>query len=640
MQKILMGSLLLAGVGASFSSLADTDDQSTKLDDIVVTATRTATPEKQIGSAITVITAADIAARQLLNVADVLRTVPGLDVIRSGGPGQATSVFMRGANSNHTLVLMDGVEMNDPSNPTAAFDFSNLQTDNIERIEILRGAASAVYGSDAIGGVINIITKKGQGKPKYRLSAEGGSYGTWKTGGGVSGSTDLLSYSLNASRMETSGFPAADKNLGNTTADPYRNTTVSGSAGLKLTDNLDFGGTLRYNDGKVFMDDCGGIKCNDPNYYANFNQLFSRGFGHLKLFDNLWEQTLGLAFSRSNRNNSSVYGAASPYSSTTTAAYQGEKLKLDYQSVINLHKSNTVSMGVEEEADSIHSSDNAFYPNYAYTYIDTIPSKTMNTVGYYLQDQIRLFDRSFTTAGLRFDDNNRFGGHLTWRVNELYAINEIGTRLKGSYGTGFKAPALYQLYDPLYGNAALKPETSTNWDGGLEQDLWHEKITAGVSYFNNRFTNLIQSLAPTYVSENIAQATARGVETYAELRASKDLIFKANYTHQDTKNLETGSQLLRRPNDKASFDVDYHFLEKAHMHFNVLMVGQKLDYGQSGAYTTVMGYTLLNWSASYDLHPNLQVFGRIDNLLNKQYEEVYGYGTSGVAGYGGVKLSY
>ena len=640
MHKFLSGVLLLTAVSLSFNSWADTEDQSGNLDDIVVTATRTPTPEKQVGSAITVITAEDIAARQLPNVADVLRTVPGVDVLRSGGPGQPTSVFMRGANANHTLVLVDGVEMNDPASPNAAFDFANLQTDNIERIEVLRGAASAVYGSDAIGGVINIITKKGRGKPKYNLTSEGGSYGTWKTGGGVAGSVDAFNYSLNASRMETTGFPAADKNLGNTTADPYRNTTVSGSAGLKVTDNLDFGGTLRYNDGKTFMDDCGGVGCNDPNNYYHFNQLFSRAFGHLKLFENLWEQTLGLAYSRSSRNNNSQYGAAYPDSSTTTAAYLGEKLKLDYQSVINLHKSNTISMGVEEEADSMHSSDNAFYPNYNYTYIDNIPGKTMNTVGYYLQDQIRLFDRSFTTAGLRFDDNNRFGGHLTWRVNELYALNEIGTRLKGSYGTGFKAPALYQLYDPLYGNSALKPETSSNWDAGLEQDFWHEKMTAGVSYFNNTFTNLIQTLPPNYVSENVDHAIARGVETYAELHATSNLSFRANYTHQNTKDLATGMQLLRRPNDKAGFDVDYRFLEKAHMHVNVLVVGQKLDINQSGGFSNVMGYTLLNWSASYDIHPNLQLFGRIDNLLNKQYEEVYGYGTSGVAGYGGVKVSY
>ncbi|MDD4915007.1 MAG: TonB-dependent receptor [Methylococcales bacterium] len=640
MRKILFGFLLLASAGVSFNSLADTDDQTDSLDDIVVTATRTATPEKEIGSAMTVITAADIAARQLNNVADVLRTVPGVDVLRSGGPGQVTSVFMRGANSNHTLVLIDGVEMNDPSSPNAAFDFANLQTDNIERIEVLRGAASAVYGSDAIGGVINVITKKGRGKPKYLLTTQGGSYGTWKTGGSVSGSTDALNYSLDASRMETTGFPAADRNMGNTTADPYRNTTVSGRTGLKVSNNLDFGATLRYNDGKTFIDDCGGAGCNDPNNYYSFNQLFTRGFGHLKLFDNLWEQTLGLAYSRSARNNTDVYNAAYPNSASTTAAYLGEKLKLDYQSIINLHKSNTVSLGVEEEADSIHSADNSFYPNYNYTYRDNIPSKTMNTVGYYLQDQIRLFDRSFTTAGLRFDDNNRFGGHLTWRINELYAIKETGTRLKGSYGTGFKAPALYQLYDPLYGNANLKPETSVNWDTGLEQDLWGEKITAGLSYFNNTFNNLIQSLAPTYVSENVDHAIARGVETYAELHATNDLSFRASYTHQNTRDLATGAQLLRRPNDKAGFDVDYRFLEKAHMHVNVLVVGQKLDYAQTGAYTTVMGYTLLNWSASYDIHPNLQLFGRIDNLLNKQYEEVYGYGTSGVAGYGGVKVSY
>lgn len=639
MRKIFLGTLLLAGAGLSVNTWAD-DQQTNDLEDVVVTATRTATPEKEIGSAVSVVTAEEIAARRLTSVADVLRTVPGLDVLRSGGPGQATSVFMRGANSNHTLVLIDGVEMNDPSSPNGMFDFANLQTDNIERIEVVRGAASAVYGSDAIGGVINIITRKGRGKPKVGFSAEGGSYGTWKTAGNIAGGTDMVNYSLDASHLETTGFPAAARSMGNSTDDPYRNTTVSGSTGLKLNSNLDFGATLRYNEGKTFIDDCGGYGCNDPNNYSSFNQLFTRGFGHLKLFDNLWEQTLGLAYSRSSRNNTSVYNALYPNSTDTTAAYLGEKLKLDYQSVFNLHKTNTVSLGVEEEADSIHSADNAYYPSYSYTYLDVVPSRTMNTVGYYLQDQIRLFERSFTTVGVRYDDNNRFGGHMTWRVNELYAIKETGTRLKSSYGTGFKAPVLYQLYDPLYGNPALKPETSINWDAGLEQDFWREQITVGVSYFNNRFNNLIQSLAPTYLSYNVNQATARGVETYAELRATADINLRASYTHQDTRDLHTGQQLLRRPNDKGAFDIDYHFLEKAHMHVNLLLVGPKLDYDQLGAYTTVKGYALLNWSASYDLHPNLQVYGRIDNLLDKQYQEVYGYGTSGVAGYGGIKLSY
>ncbi len=643
MQKILFSSLMLAGVSLSVNLHADTsttgsdndDNQAQQLGKVVVTATRTETPENQIGSAVTVITGEEIAAKRLTSVADALRTVPGLDVIRAGGQGQQTSVFMRGANSNHTLVMIDGVEMNDPSSPTGGFDFAFLQTDNIERIEVLRGAASAVYGSDAIGGVINIITKKGQGPTKFTGIAEGGSFGTWKTGGAVSGGTQRVNYSLDASRYESNGFSAADQNLqGNSNPNAYRNTTVSGRSNVKVNDALDLGMTMRYNGGKAFLDDCGGPNCDDQNEWNTFHELFTRGFGHLQLFDGKWEQTLGLAYSRSDRGtiNQNQYAPVNPYS--WTAQNLGEKLKLDYQSIFHINKANTATMGVEEEGDSLHSS-----ATYDGSSSGVIPIKTMNTQGYYLQDQLQLFERSFTTFGVRYDDNNRFPGHVTWRANESFLIKETGSRLKASYGTGFKAPALQQLYDIIYGtgNPNLKPETSVNWDAGVEQDLWHDKITAGATYFNNVFNNLIQgNIAQNYLNQNIGHAKASGVETFFEVRPYTDLSLRGTYTYQQTKNLDTGSQLIRRPNDKASFDIDYRFLEKAHLHVNVLVVGHKADVDPTG----VAGYTLLNLSGSYDLHPKLQLIGRIDNLLDKRYEEIYGYGTSSIAGYGGIKTTF
>jgi vitamin B12 transporter len=261
----------------------------------------------------------------------------------------------------------------------------------------------------------------------------------------------------------------------------------------------------------------------------------------------------------------------------------------------------------------------------------------MNTLGFYLQDQIKLFDRSFTTLGVRYDDNNRFGGHETWRANELYTIKETSTRLKGSYGTGFKAPTLNQMYDTIYGtgNVNLKPETSRSWDVGVEQDLFKKVSTLGISYFETAFNNLIQANSPFYVNQNVSKAKTNGIESFAEVRPMTDLTLRATYTYQQAQNLDTGNQLLRRPRDKASFDTDYRFLEKAHFHVNVLMVGKKADYA-----STVAGYAMLNFSGSYDVHKYVQLFARIDNVLNKQYEEVYGYGTSGVAGYGGVKVSY
>ena len=635
MQKFLVSSLVLVGFNTPSMAQDKPSDTALALPNMVVTATRTETPEDEVGSAITVITAKDIADKNINNVADALRTVPGLDVVRSGSLGQQTSVFLRGANSNHTLVLVDGVEMNDPSSPTGAFDFAFLQADNIERIEVVRGAASAAFGSDAIGGVINVITKKGAGKVKLSGVAEGGSYGTWKTGGNISGGTERVNYSFDASRLETAGFSAADKNLGNSMPNGYKNTNLSGRAGFKVNDALDFGTTLRYGEGKSSLDNGGGKGADDPNYYGRFNELFTRGFGHLKLFEGFWEQTVGVAYSRTDRNNVNGVDPVNNFSSAATNL--GQKVKLDYQNIFHVHKSNTVMLGVEEEVDSLSSSASSDYPAWSYSSSASIPLKTMNTLGFYLQDQIKLFDRSFTTLGVRYDDNNRFGGHETWRANELYTIKETGTRFKGSYGTGFKAPTLNQMYDTIYGtgNVNLKPETSRSWDVGVEQDLFKKVSTLGISYFETAFNNLIQANSPFYVNQNVRKAKTNGIESFAEVRPMTDLTLRATYTYQQAQNLDTGNQLLRRPRDKASFDTDYRFLEKAHFHVNVLMVGKKADYA-----STVAGYAMLNFSGSYDVHKYVQLFARIDNVLNKQYEEVYGYGTSGVAGYGGVKVSY
>ena len=635
MQKFLVSSLVLVGFNTPSMAQDKPSDTALALPNMVVTATRTETPEDEVGSAITVITAKDIADKNINNVADALRTVPGLDVVRSGSLGQQTSVFLRGANSNHTLVLVDGVEMNDPSSPTGAFDFAFLQADNIERIEVVRGAASAAFGSDAIGGVINVITKKGAGKVKLSGVAEGGSYGTWKTGGNISGGTERVNYSFDASRLETAGFSAADKNLGNSMPNGYKNTNLSGRAGFKVNDALDFGTTLRYGEGKSSLDNGGGKGADDPNSYGRFNELFTRGFGHLKLFEGFWEQTVGVAYSRTDRNNVNGVDPVNNFSSAATNL--GQKVKLDYQNIFHVHKSNTVMLGVEEEVDSLSSSASSYYPAWSYSSSASIPLKTMNTLGFYLQDQIKLFDRSFTTLGVRYDDNNRFGGHETWRANELYTIKETGTRFKGSYGTGFKAPTLNQMYDTIYGtgNVNLKPETSRSWDVGVEQDLFKKVSTLGISYFETAFNNLIQANSPFYVNQNVRKAKTNGIESFAEVRPMTDLTLRATYTYQQAQNLDTGNQLLRRPRDKASFDTDYRFLEKAHFHVNVLMVGKKADYA-----STVAGYAMLNFSGSYDVHKYVQLFARIDNVLNKQYEEVYGYGTSGVAGYGGVKVSY
>lgn len=600
-----------------------------RLDTMVISATRTENELRNVGSSITVITAQEIAERQLFTVEAILRDVPGVDVVQSGGLGRTTSVSIRGAKSDQTLVLIDGVEVNDPSAPGGGYDFADLMVDNIEQIEILRGAQSTLYGSDAMGGVINIITKKGAGKARFSLLAEGGSFNTFKVGGNVRGSTDLVNYQLSVSRLESKGFSSADVALNNPEKDGYRNTTVTAGLGLTPTDNFDLQWNLHYLDANKYLDNCGGVNCDNPLRSDHTQQLSTGLTGNLALFDGFWEQTLGVAFSYTDRiNRDKSISAFIPFSE-----FEGNKFKVHWQSDFQLHESNTLTIGAEDEIEWMTT--------------DTISRKTQNTAGFYLQDQIRLFDRSFTTAGVRYDLNDRFGGKVTWRVTQLFTIDEIGTRLKGSYGTGFKTPSLFQLYapaDPFFGpigNPNLRPEKSRSWDLGFEQTLWHEKILFGASWFSNSFDDLIDFTAIGF--NNIARANTEGIESFIEIAPLEGLTIRGNYTYTRSRESSTGQRRLRIPTDKGSINVNYHFWDRANLNLNVVIVGDRDDMDfNSFPFRRVRlpGYVVTNLAGSYDFNQYIKAFVRIDNLTNKKYQEVLGYGTSGMAAYGGIKLTY
>ncbi len=621
MNRPIYSSLLIA-LATNTPPVRAQEDAIPQLPTTVVTATRSETPLRQVGSSVSIITQEDIAKRQVTTVADALRIVPGVDILNSGGLGQTTTAFLRGAGSQHTLVLIDGIEMNDPSTPNNLFDFANLIVDNIERIEVLRGGESSIYGSDAIGGVINIITRKGSGKPRYSAEAQGGSYDTFRVGGAVQGGTELLDYSLASSHTETQGFSAADKLLGNPEPDGYRNSTVDTRLGLHPLDNLDFGWNLRYNEGKTNLDGSFPLPHDDPNFSSVTKQLYTRGFSHFKLLDDFWEQTLGLAYSRNDRRYLDRADPANPF--PLAADYLGEKLKVDWQNILHLHETNTLTLGIEDEEDRLSTSS------------DAIGAKSYNTQGYYLLDQIKLWNRSFTTAAVRYDDNNKAGSKVTWRITQAILFDETGTKLKGNYGTGFKLPTLFDLYDLFTGNPNLAPETSRNWDIGFEQAFLDQRIVLGSTYFNNRFNNLIQFNFASNRVENVSRAAAEGVENFVQISPLQDLTLRGSYTYTHTEDLATGDRLARRPTHKGSFEANYRFLDKADINLTILAVGDKDDVGSR----RVPGYVVVNLAAGYQLHENIRLFARIDNLFDKKYEEIYGYGTSRFAGYGGVKFSF
>lgn len=638
--RFLVGFLVLCAGSAQAEDAAS-------LDPVVVSATLGETPLSEVGSSVTVVTGDEIMRRGILSVADALRLVPGLDVISNGGLGKQTSVFLRGANSNHTLVLIDGVEMNDPSNTANFFDFSHLMVDNIERIEVLRGAQSSLYGSDAIGGVIQIFTKKGSGKPAFTLHGEGGSYGTWKSSGGVSGGSGPLSYSLNASRLESDGFSTASEEFGNREPDGYRNTTADARLGYALLDNLSFDFTARYSkarteeDGWDFFFD--NRPTDDPNAFSETEQLFTRGQARLDLWDGRWEQTMGISYSSTERDSRNAFDTAHVANAFDSHyLFNGYKLKGDWRHRLKLHETNTLTFGTETEEEWM---DNGGFYVDAFGFSSAIvPRHTANATSLYLQDQFNPWDFWHTTASVRYDHHNRFGEPITWRVAQVWEVGDTGARIKGSYGTGFKAPSLYQLFAPgidvfgthfPIGNSSLKAEQSIGWDAGAEQSLWGGKALVGATWFNNRFTNLIDfDFFEGYL--NRGRAHSEGVETFAELRPWDSLSLRGGYTYTRTDG-GTGENgaLLNRPQHKGNFDLLYRPIDPLDLTVNVLLVGRKDSIGGVAG-----GYALVNLAASYRVLPEVKLFARVDNLFDKAYQEAFGYGTSRLAGYGGAEIAF
>ena len=595
------------------SSAAAAEEQVAKLDELVVTATRDEVPIEQVGSSITVITAKEIEQQQKQTVADALRMVPGLDVVRSGGVGQTVSIYMRGAKSEHTLVLIDGIEMNDPSLDGGSFDFAQLAVDDVERIEVLRGPQSTLYGSHAMGGVINIITRKGGDTFKGYLSAEGGSFYTSKEASGISGSLGIARFAVSASRIDTDGISAANSKNGNPEKDSHWSNAASARIGLTPHEDVNLDLIFKYSKSKTELDGFGTIPTDDLTSYSRSEEVYAGGQLWLNLLNSRLEQKLGASLSDINRS----YNA---YNSR----FSGQLAKFDAQSLFHLHETNDLTVGAEYKDETVRT--------------NLMSEKQAGTTGIYVQDQINLFDAWFSTLGVRVDDHEQFGTKATYRLTTAYLFKQTDTKLKGSYGTGFKAPSLTQLYHPLWGgNADLKAERSDGWDVGIEQRLPAMEVSLGATWFRIDYSDMI-TWDNAFLYSNIQKAHTRGLELSATAKPADGIICKATYTYTKTNDGTTGKELARRPRHKASFDINYSFLQKANLNLGLIYVGSRYD--DTANNQTMPSYTLVNLAASYDVTKNLQLFGRIDNLLDREYEEVYGYGTPGIGAYGGVKVSF
>jgi vitamin B12 transporter len=618
-QWMALAGMMMAGGMATAATNGSVAAQQT----IVVTATRVATPLASVGSSITVLEGKQLESGQNRTLVEALRSVPGVDVVRNGGLGSRVAVHLRGTQSDQVLVLVDGVELNDPSGTGRGADLSQLPVENIERIEILRGPQSTLYGADAIGGVINVITRKGAGPLAGDVTAEGGSFGTFSETATMRGGSDRFNYSVGASRQDAEGISSASSRNGNTEKDGYGRTELSSRLGWTPADEFEANAIVRWNRSNYDYDSFLNGAPVDSDDHAEAEQVLLYGEGKLRLFDGVWAQRLGGSWVDHDRDD---------FSDMADSSFDSLLKKAEWQNDVRIGGANTVTAGLEWEEESSESVYEA--PGRA----DRFDRQTVRNKALYLQDAAKVGSLS-ATAGVRVDDHDVFGSETTWRVAPVYEIAPTGTRVKGSYGTGFKAPSLFQLYS-IYGSPELGPEKSRGWDAGVEQDLG-ERVTMGLMYFMNELEDMIDYDFAASKYGNVAEAETKGVESYVTARPLDDLTVRASYTYMDTLDKTTGNQLRQRPRNKGSVDVTYAFTAKLRGTAGVTMVGEREDLNfASYQDETLDAYTLVNLYAAYDVRKQVTLFGRIENLFDEEYEQVIGYGTAGRAGYGGVKVTF
>jgi vitamin B12 transporter len=626
--KYLFVLLLLAA-----SIYAYAEEKGYDIGEIVVTSERFEESVEDVGSSVSVVTDTEIEEKGNISVSDILRDIPGISLVRNGGVGGYTSMFIRGAESSHALVMIDGVEMNDPMSPARSFDWANLLTGDIERIEIVRGPQSTLYGSDAMGGVVNIITKQGKGKPVIGGLFEGGSFYTFRESIYSRGAFSRGDYSVSLSRLDSKGFSAAA--LGDE-KDGYNNTTFNAKVDVDLYQKLKWYGNLRYLEAWSELDN--GAFGDDPNFSMDTTSLSGKtGIEH-SLTD-WWKYDLNFSWLNLHRDDRNAFDEFHLFDDSKDW-FDGVNYKGDWQNTINLGDISTLVGGVEYQSEQGKSFSRM--TSLLGEFISEFPKKTADTIGVYIQDTIKLWERLIVTFGGRYEDHEIFGSHTDYKAWASYRIPKIDTRLKGSIGTGFKAPSLFQLYS-IYGSTDLVPEEAMSYDIGFDQPLFEEKITTGITYFHNDFSDLIDWDDSLWKYRNISKAKTQGVEAALNWKIFKWLDAGVTYTYLHTEDKTTGLELDRRPMHTYGLAFKWYPTEKYIVRLDLLHVGERKDIDYSNypyEQITLNGYTKVDLSLHYKIRPSIEFFGRIENLLDEKYEEVYGFNSAGIAGYGGIKAEF
>jgi vitamin B12 transporter len=667
MRNIRYVSLLaIAAASPAFAAAEDTLAGDAGADAIVVLATRSGdpVPADRLGSSVTVLDEEALQSRQTRFIVDVLRDVPGVAVNR--GAGGTAEVRVRGSEANHTLVFIDGIKADDPY--AAQFDFASLLADEGGRVEVLRGQQSSLYGSDAIGGVISYTTLSGREAPGYSARAEYGSNDSLAAGARAAGvAGDTIDYALTASYLRTDGYPVAP---GGSLDTGSSNFGASAKVNWTPAPNFKLTAVGRYSYLRQDLNNQD-ISAVSPVVIQGYpitvavdspgNQTRSKSWYGLvgatwDLFDGAWTNAASAAITDVNRDGESSFG---------TSGDRGRRYRTTLNSTVrfgNDRVKNRFTLGVDYERQEFQNIT-PFADN---------DKHVLETLGYVVNYDVTFDDRLAIGASARIDDYSLFRDAATYRVTGSYLL-PTGTRLHAAYGTGIKAPAPGELYGYVsgsyIGNPNLKPEESKGWEAGLEQALFDKALTVGATYFRNRFVNPIQSsfiqVGNDFLQQSFNGTTEtrqEGVEVYAAARLA-DFRVDASYTYLDapqTVDALVGSnpggggfqspvsvvtQAARRAGDIASLNVTYApeafpLSATLTLRYN----GKQRDYAFTDMFQRILvdldDYLLVNFAASYDVTPNLQVFGRVENIADEKYQEVFGYNSPGRSAFGGVRVKF
>ncbi len=619
----------LAALPAAAQEPTDGEVPSLEIPAVVVTANRVPDQPEEVGSSVTVLEREEIQRTRPREAVDVLRRVPGLSVTQSGGLGSATVVRLRGADSGQVQVLLDGVEVNDPSSASGDFSFAGLLASGIDRIEVLRGPQSALYGSDAIGGVISLSTGVGDGDPTGSLTGEYGSFGTYRGSANVEGAFDRVAYGLTAAGVITDGFSRRDEDLGFTEEDGAAVVNVTGRIVADLLPTLSAevsGGYLR-NDADL------DISSADENSSSTVLDLV---YGRFALehfaFDGDLTTTAEFTASSTDREVTDA---------DLVSEFTGQRFEGGLRSVYALTDSVSLIGGFGVEVETGRGEDIG----------GTSPGErfddALTNVSVHGLVRVEPLDDLVLTLGGRIDDFEAGGTEATYRATAVYDFPDFGTTIRGSVGTAARAPTIFQLNDSFtvdFGgfvfrtepNPDLETETSLGVDFGVEQAFFDDRVRLSATGFYNAFDNLISFERTRF--ENIAEAETFGVEVAFTAQPLPWMVWQVNYTYLETEDLDTGLDLSRRPRHSMTAIVDIQPIDDLTLVGEVRYVGEQ--FNDSDNDDVLDAFTVVNFSAAYDVTEFLTTFVRLENAFDESYQEALGFGTADRSIFGGVTLSF